>query len=112
MNGYVNIIDEFAYEGANNSQLPTVTTITPTSFFYRNYLMGFNKIHILNTNAVTDLMLQLYTTPQTIFSCNSTLGNFTNTLYNYVYADVFHHRKRICNTSTPYFYFETLLCYD
>lgn len=74
--------------------------------------MGFNIINLASTTAQTDILLQLYITPQTIFSCSAASGTFANTVYAYLWADVFHLRKRVCGTSTPYFYYNTLLCYD
>jgi hypothetical protein len=112
MQGYKYISDYFYYWGVNSTQRATTTTVTSSSFQYRNYLMGFNQINIASTTTQTDILLQMYITPQTIFSCNSALGNFSNTVYAYLWADVFHLRRPICGASTPYFYFQTLLCYD
>jgi hypothetical protein len=114
MQGYTYINDNFYYWGVNSTQMETkLTNFDPFSFKYRNFLMGFNQIHIAGTNVQTDIMLQFYTPPggmtsnQTIWSC--TIARIpivpTNTTYAYLWADTFHLRKRTCNSSTPYFYY-------
>jgi hypothetical protein len=82
--------------------------------------MGFNQIHIAGTNVQTDIMLQFYTPPggntsnQTIYSCIIAKIPIvpTNTTYAYLWADTFHLRKRICGSSTPFFYYSDFFCYD
>lgn len=81
MGPMVNVIDLFAFVGANNLQLDTVVAVDPLPINYRNYLMGFNKLNIPNPSNPVDIMLQFYLTPQTIFKSSSTIGTFTNATF-------------------------------
>ena len=107
--------DLFSFWGVNSTQMITTTSLTNSSFSYRNYLMGFNSLNLDNSlTQTTDILLQLYITAQTIWATSAITLNFVNstTTYSYVWADVFHQRKRTCNAPTIYFFYDTLLCYD
>lgn len=79
---------------------------------YRNYMMGFNQISLASTSQASDIMLQFYTTPQVIWASSSVVYNFVNTNYENLWADIFHHRRRNCAASTPYYNYQDQLCYD
>ena len=68
--------------------------------------MGFVDIQIYDPSLQRDFLLQLIGTPQVIY--NSTYSDPT---YEYLYALVFHHRVRVCNSSEPYYYPVDELCY-
>lgn len=79
--GYVSYLDSLYFEGANSTQFPTNTPVTPANFKYRNYLMGFNQISLSTTTQPTDIFLQIINSTQTIWTFSLLLGNTTNPTY-------------------------------
>jgi hypothetical protein len=105
---YYSYLDSFYYEGANSTQYPTITTVNASSFKYRNYLMGFNQIIIPSaTTQVTDIWLQIINDPRTFWTFSLATSGGTNTTtptYEYLLANVFHHRRPVCLTNQYFSY--------
>lgn len=104
---YYSYLDSLYFEGVNSTQYPIVTTLKETSFKYRNYLMGFNQISIATTTQETDILLQLiYNETKTFwtFSYYFYGVNSSTPVYEYLRADLFHHRRPVCLNSQFYYH--------
>lgn len=80
MQGYINIIDSFHFEGVNSTQLPTITTLRPAPVAqYRNFLMGLTHISLATITQGTDILLQLINSTNTLFTFTGLAVNNTVT---------------------------------